>query len=156
MPPLREREGDVNLLLDHFLKTFCPRFGKRVKGFSSEVRDLLLNYAYPGNVRELRNIIEYATNICQSESIAKDHLPAYLTEAKITGREGDGMEPHGIFPAKGVDREKTSGVNWAAIERQLIVDTLVKVKGHRSRAAEILGWGRSTLWRKMKQYGLES
>ena len=61
-----------------------------------------------------------------------------------------------LFPVTHEDRGQTSGMNWAAIERQLIVDTLLKVNGRRSRAAEILGWGRSTLWRKMKQYGLES
>jgi len=156
LPPLKEREGDVNLLLDHFLKIFRARFVKRVKDFSPRVRHLLLNYAYPGNVRELRNIVEYATNICQSESIGAEHLPAYLTEARITGREDEELGSQVIFPAKGEVQAQTSGMNWAAIERQIIIDTLVKVNGRRSRAAEILGWGRSTLWRKMKQYGLES
>ena len=156
LPPLRERAEDISLLLDHFLKVFSARFGKIVKKFSPRVRHTLLNYAYPGNVRELRNIVEYAANICQSELIEMEHLPPYLEEGTITSHEDDVLETEVPFPAKRGAQEQTAGMNWAAIERQLIVDSLLKVNGHRSKAAEILGWGRTTLWRKMKQYGLES
>lgn len=156
LPPLREREGDIGLLLDHFLKIFSTQFGKKVNGFSQQVRHLLLNYGYPGNVRELRNIVEYATNFCQSELVGMEHMPAYLAEQRINGHKNDSLQAQALFPATHEAREQTSGTNWAAIERQLIVETLVKVNGRRSKAAEILGWGRSTLWRKMKQYGLES
>lgn len=156
MPPLREREGDIDLLLDHFLKIFSARFGKRIKGFSQQVRQLLLNYAYPGNVRELRNIVEYASNICQTELIVMEYLPAYLTDTSIESQDDLVLEPRAVSPLSNEDHKQTSGMNWADIERQLIVDTLIKVNGRRSKAAEILGWGRSTLWRKMKQYGLES
>jgi len=156
LPPLREREGDIDLLLNHFLKLFSARFGKRIQSFSQQVRQLLLNYAYPGNVRELRNIVEYATNICQTELIGMEHLPTYLTDVTTVNHEDEVPEAHAFLPISHEGLKKTSGMNWAAIERQLIVDTLVKVNGRRSKAAEILGWGRSTLWRKMKQYGLES
>ncbi|MBW1887096.1 MAG: sigma-54-dependent Fis family transcriptional regulator, partial [Deltaproteobacteria bacterium] len=156
LPPLREREGDIDLLLDHFLKIFFARFGKRVQGFSRQVKQLLLNYAYPGNVRELRNIVEYAANICQTELIGMEHLPGYLADVRIVNHEEEGLEAHTFVPVSHETCKQTSGMNWAAIERRLIIDTLVKVNGRRSRAADILGWGRTTLWRKMKQYGLES
>jgi DNA-binding NtrC family response regulator len=113
-----------------------------------------LHYPYPGNVRELRNIIEYAASFCSTDEIGMEHLPAYLFEEKgdveetvSESREGLRAEPNHRTPA--------AGLSWAAIERKLIVDTLLKVGGHKGRAAEILGWGRTTLWRKMKQYGLE-
>jgi len=156
LPPLREREGDIGLLLEHFLKVFSARFRKRVNGFSQQVRHLLLTYTYPGNVRELRNIVEYAINICQTELIGVEHLPAYLAETGMTGHENDGSETRALLQATDEAQGQTSGMNWAAIERQLIVGTLVKVNGRRGKAAEILGWGRTTLWRKMKQYGLEA
>lgn len=156
LPPLREREGDIGLLMDHFLKIFSARFGKSLKGFSQQARHLLLNYAYPGNVRELRNTVEYAINICQSELIGMEHLPAYLLEAKITSHEHSRLKAQDLLPGTREAREQTSEMSWAGIERQLILETLVKVNGRRSKAAEILGWGRTKLWRKMKQYGLES
>jgi len=156
LPPLRERGGDIDLLLDYFLKIFSARFGKRIRGFSQQVRQLLTNYAYPGNVRELRNMVEYAANICQTELIGMEHLPAYLADTSILNQDGEDLDSNSPLALSRETHKQTSGMNWADIERQLIVDTLVKVNGRRSKAAEILGWGRSTLWRKMKQYGLES
>ncbi|MFC1815555.1 sigma-54 interaction domain-containing protein [Thermodesulfobacteriota bacterium] len=156
LPPLREREGDIGLLLDHFLKTFSAKFGKKPKGLTQQARHFLLNYTYPGNVRELKNIIEYTTNICASELIGMDHLPVYISETGITGQGYDGLGSQAqLLPLKHEDQEEKSRMNWAAIERQLIIDTMIKANGHRSKTAQTLGWGRSTLWRKMKQYGLE-
>jgi PAS domain S-box-containing protein len=155
LPPLRERVGDIGLLLDHFLKIFSGRFEKKIGSFSQQAKRLLLDYAYPGNVRELKNIVEYASNICQNEAIGIEHLPAYLTNETVLGQAREGLES---APLRGSteSQNEVSGMDWAAIERRLIVDALVKVNGKRSKAAEVLGWGRSTLWRKMKQYGLES
>ena len=86
-----------------------------------------------------------------------DHLPVYLSETGMAGREYNGRGPQAqLLPLKYNERGEKSGMNWAAIERELIIDTMIKVNGHRSKAARILGWGRSTLWRKMKQYGLET
>jgi len=85
-----------------------------------------------------------------------EHLPAYLADKSILDHAEKGLAPTANFPESQGSHEEISGMNWADIERQLIVDTLVRVNGRRSKAAEILGWGRSTLWRKMKQYGLES
>ena len=157
LPPLRERGKDIDLLLDHFLKIYASRFGKRITGISEQVRLLLLHYGYPGNVRELKNIVEYATSICPLETIQTDHLPTYLlNEAKETIREDIGPEVHFPTPLSDDTEEQAKKLNWADIERRLIIDTLFKVNGRRSKAAEILGWGRTTLWRKMKQYGLAS
>jgi transcriptional regulator with PAS, ATPase and Fis domain len=154
MPPLRERGEDINLLLDHFFKLYIARFEKQIKGFSSSAHQFLLNYPYPGNVRELRNIIEYSASICSSDTIGMEHLPAYIFEEKSVYDENSYKAPARIkydYPLQ----NSSDGLNWAAIERQHIVETLLKVHGHKGKAAEILGWGRTTLWRKMKQYGLD-
>jgi DNA-binding NtrC family response regulator len=158
LPPLREREGDVGILLDHFLKIYSTRFGKNIKGFTPGVRQLLMNYSYPGNVRELRNIVEYATNICQADSIGIEHLPIYMNGEYEEGMAG--MEHVHADPADGGHGKEISGrvteMNWSEIEKKLIIETLLKVNGRKNKAADKLGWGRTTLWRKMKQYGLES
>ena len=158
IPPLREREGDISLLLDHFRTLYSSRFGKPIRGFSNHARQLLLSYAYPGNVRELRNIVEYAASICQSESITIEHLPRYLLDNDWQSGAGKSDESTPT-ESTGVRENATHGVasvgsSWAAVERQLILDALSRAHGRRGKAAELLGWARTTLWRKMKQHGL--
>lgn len=150
VPPLRERGDDVELLMDHFLKIFAARFGKKIKSFDDAARQILLGHPFPGNVRELRNVIEYATNVCQEEPLALDHLPAYLGQGGPLVRESDQTSLSVAAPGQ------MDGRSWADVERQMILDALVKAKGRRSQAAQLLGWCRSTLWRKMKQHELEA
>ncbi|MBN1831565.1 MAG: sigma 54-interacting transcriptional regulator [Deltaproteobacteria bacterium] len=156
LPPLREREEDINLLLDHFIKLFSTRFGKKVKDFSRQARHVVLNYAYPGNVRELRNIVEYATSICSSHMIGMEDLPTYLYHGTEMIGTKNGLKGRLSTPARPNSSLEKSTMSWASVERQLIIDALLKARGRRSRAAELIGWGRSTLWRKMKQYGIQS
>jgi len=159
IPALRDRDDDIRLLLDHFLNMLNSRFGKKISGFSKKALEILKTYAYPGNVRELQNIIEYAVNICQEREILPQHLPTYLTEPSVDTPEAasDGGVPTSPT-VSGVDTSKlqSEGRTWADVERRMIMDVLVKTGGRRNKAAEILGWGRSTLWRKMKQYGITS
>ena len=155
LPALRERGDDIRLLLDHFLHTYVSQFQKSVQGFSPKALQVLLDYSYPGNVRELKNIVEYALNICQEDLILPKHLPAYLTEPRPTYGEPAREEPSpSVLAVPLGDREES--LDWAAMERKMILEAMVKAKGRRSKAAELLGWGRSTLWRKMKQYGMDS
>jgi len=149
LPPVRERLEDKELLLDHFVRKFAATFGKQVQTFSEATHDLLLEYSYPGNVRELRNVVEYATNLCQEERVRRHHLPRYLLgETMPPAPRAAESEPAAV-------PEVGSEETWAEVERKLIIDALVRAKGRRGRAAEILGWGRSTLWRKMKRYGID-
>jgi transcriptional regulator with PAS, ATPase and Fis domain len=181
LPALRERKDDIQLLLDHFLQTFVSRFKKPIKGISPKALDILLTYAYPGNVRELKNIVEYASNVCQEIQILPEHLPAYLARPVSTfpsmedtnrgtildhtetlaGRpvaeDPASMERKMILEAiLGKTREeKKNNLEWPAIERKMIVDAIVKAQGSRSHAAAILGWSRSKLYRKMAHHGVE-
>ena len=156
LPPLHERKEDINTMLDHFLRMLSLKFKNRVRTFSQEAKELLLNYSYPGNVRELRNIVEYCVNVCEGESIEIVHLPAYLVEAtdiwpqdeqKFENDTKEESEPVAVF--------KLDYPNWRAAEKKMIFEAMIKAKGSRTRAAAILGWGRSTLWRKMKRLGIE-
>jgi transcriptional regulator with PAS, ATPase and Fis domain len=157
LPPLREREMDKRLLIDHFLTTFSGHFGKSIRGFTPQALNLLKAYDYPGNVRELRNIIEYAVNICQNAQIDASHLPAYITEKPAAPGGGPGNGDIGNTAPTQQPRAAASlpAESWQEKEKQLILDALVRSGGRRGRAAEILGWGRSTLWRKMKRHRIE-
>lgn len=160
LPPLREREGDIRFLLDYFLQDYANRLGKEVQTFSEAALGHLLSYSYPGNIRELRNIVEYCANVCRKRDIGKEDLPGYLLEyasepesaieSDSIPRRVDEME-RTIVEGEG---RQTNGETWPAIERKMILQALTVSKGNRSKAAAILGWGRTTLWRKMAQYGL--
>ena len=78
LPPLRERGEDINFLLAHYLKIFTAKFRKQVTGFADEAQSLLSSYDFPGNVRELRNMVEYAVMVCPGELILPEHLPTHL------------------------------------------------------------------------------
>ena len=157
IPPLRERGDDVMLLLDHFLSFYSSRHNKRIRGFSPEARMILVDYPYAGNVRELRNIIEYATTVCQGEQLSVEHLPAYLTVSRAHEPTAGRAAAAPLRPnAEPVRHRDVQDQNWESVERQLILDALVQSKGRRGKAAAVLGWSRGTLWRKMKQYEIGS
>jgi PAS domain S-box-containing protein len=160
LPPLREREGDIRFLLDYFLQDYATRLGKEIQTFSEAALQHLLHYPYPGNIRELRNIVEYCANVCRKSDIGKEDLPHYLFERapehlplnepgpilKTVRKEGK--------PAVAEQRPQAKVENWPALEREMILQALTASKGNRSKTAEILGWGRTTLWRKIIQHGL--
>lgn len=177
LPPLRDRGEDIEFLLNHFMGHFAARMKKTVRGCSGKALRTLLDYPFPGNVRELRNIAEYAVTLCHGETVMPAHLPAYLFQAKAearraererrAGRAGTFGQP-GAFDASGDPGEIQTSAQAASgeggehlarasvsdLERRLIADALQRTGNRRGEAAELLGWGRSTLWRKMKQYGM--
>lgn len=161
LPPLREREGDIRFLLDYFLQDYATRLGKEIQAFSDAALRHLLHYAYPGNIRELRNIVEYCANVCRKKNIGKEDLPAYLF-AQVPAAPSKTLAPDSIrrretageTAASAEDRQAASGDNWTEIEKRMILEALTASKGNRAKAAEKLGWGRTTLWRKIARYGL--
>ncbi|MDX9835647.1 MAG: sigma 54-interacting transcriptional regulator [Desulfobulbus sp.] len=154
LPPLRERDSDTRFLVNHFLRTFAARTSGQTRTFSFAALEVLMAYPFPGNIRELRNIVEYCVNICPEREIDVEHLPSSLLgRAPQPGAAAAEISR----PAEGVSPSQpnaTAAVDWLTIERELIVNTLTLTRGNRSRAAVILGWGRTTLWRKLKQHGL--
>jgi len=158
LPALRERDGDVRLLIDHFLQMFAASFSKGVKRLSAQALRLLNSYRYPGNVRELRNIIEYGVNICRGEVIEVEHLPPYVladagkaprAKGAAASRESGEKTAGGVVP-----EIPDNASSWSAIEKKQILTALMQTGGSRTGAAKALGWGRTTLWRKMKEYEL--
>lgn len=161
LPPLREREGDVQYLLDHFLQKYTQALGKTMVGFAPAALEYLLDYTYPGNVRELSNIVEYAVNVGKKKKVNREHLPQYIQErqndASFFLQPADQAKdklPGGQVEHKEDLTERKGRQSWDDIERQLIIDTLTEKKGNKTKTAETLGWGRMKLWRKMQKYEL--
>lgn len=160
MPPLRERGDDVLLLIDHFVRIFSGRLGKSINSFTKETVEILMHYHYPGNVRELRNIVEYAANICQGDKITPEDLPANFpsyedpscsispTNTKQTNSPSHGNTLHSEKDDLFIE------ASWSEIEKKKILRALTDTAGNRGNAAKKLGWSRSTLWRKINQYEL--
>lgn len=156
VPPLREREGDVRLLVDHFTRQFSEALGRPIQGVSPEALAALNTYPYPGNVRELRNIVEYAVNLCRGQHIALDDLPPYIFSPEESTIPDKKEQPSAATAAPPKPEARTTPMlmGWAEVEKEDIVNALRQTGGNRSEAAAIMGWGRTTLWRKMKKYGL--
>jgi PAS domain S-box-containing protein len=136
LPPLRERPEDIPLLVDHFLGKYSKRTGRRIHRVSPAAMSCLKRYSFPGNVRELENAIEHAFVMCEDDEIHVHCLPQTVTSEAVAGTD------HAPAP------EET--------ERALIEDTLRRHFGNRGRAARELGMHRSTLWRKMRLYGIDA
>lgn len=140
LPLLRERREDIPLLIDAFVQKFNAKMGKQVNGLSDEVLRLLLRYDYPGNVRELENIIEHAFVLCRGDRIDIDCLPK-----ELTGIQEKISPPLSVQGERPIERA----------EAEIIEKTLRKYDGNRLKTASELGMDRTTLWRKMKKYGLK-
>lgn len=158
LPPLRDRQGDIRLLLEHFLSTLSTQLGRERLELSPDALKVLLAYTYPGNVRELRNIMEYAINICTKKSITARHLPSYLTEpGQASGIDIPASSPQPFLSNAGNwgGEAPVRDRNWSETEKQMILQALMRTGGRKSKAAGALGWSRSTLWRKMKRLGIQ-
>ncbi len=135
LPPLRERKDDIPLLIQYFLKKYNNFFGKKINGIAQNALKCLLKYPYPGNVRELENIIERAVALAEGCEISIEDLPQDISEFEIMAEEE--------IPFSIAEQEKQH------IQRAL------EVTGYnKTAAAKLLGLSRTTLWRKLKKYGL--
>jgi DNA-binding NtrC family response regulator len=145
LPPLRERRPDILPLARHFLDSFNREFKTSFRGFSPEVEDLMAKYDWPGNIRELRNVIERAIILSAGDEIGIDALPWKLKgEKKKAGKAGEpGVV---ILPEAGIDIDD--------VERELIVQALEKTSQNQTQAARLLGLTRDALRYRMKKYDL--
>jgi len=153
LPPLRERVSDIPALAAHFLASRAREIGKEIIGFTDEAMHVLVGYAYPGNVRELENIIERAVVLTRAPRIAVEDLPSHVTEPSPPRRSGGAA---GDSPWR-VDRWTPMSLARALEEpeRQIILAALEANNWNRQRTADDLQINRTTLYKKIKQYGLE-
>jgi transcriptional regulator with PAS, ATPase and Fis domain len=136
LPPLRERREDIPLLARHFLIKFGKGLKKNITGVSEESLKFLLNYSWPGNVRELENVIQRAITLTRREIILPEDLPNAVVQ-----KEDENVIQKGLREKYTVDQ----------LEREYIKKVLVETGGNKSKAAEILGLDRKTLYRKLQE-----
>jgi len=139
MPTLRERPEDIHLLIEYFIETFGKRFAKEITQVSQDAMDLLTDYPWPGNVRQLKHAIEYASINCKGRIIEARHLPEAI-------RQKSQVLADKIMKTENPLQE---------IEKEVIIDTLRRNKSNRGKTAKALKISRATLWRKMQKYNIK-
>jgi len=140
LPPLRDRSEDIPLLIETFIKQLNVKSGKDIKGVSPEVMARFMRHPWPGNIRELKSALEYAFVIAESGVIEDHHLPITLSP-QVT-------EQGGRLPTEASDGEHRSA------EEAELIEALRASKGNKTRAAEILGVHRMTVFNRIRKYGL--
>lgn len=139
LPPLNRRREDIPLLVNHFIQKFNAIKAKDIKGISENALKILMQYNFPGNIRELENVVEYAFVLCRGDMIKTRHLSREI----LNGRE--------IHSDRAVESPPS---HLHTAEKRAIVEALQRHHHHRGRTAAYLGINKSTLWRKMKKYGM--
>ncbi len=141
LPKIKDRREDLPLLISHILRRLSTTHDNRRVGLSEETLEILLNYDYPGNVRELENVLEHALIVCTDNVIQRTHLPDYIHN-RLASFPTCRMPDAAYSPDAGND------------DRQQIIQCLQQHQGNRNKTARTLGINRTTLWRKMKRYGI--
>ncbi len=136
LPPLRRRREDIPLIIQHFISKFNRDLKKKTSGISEDALKILLNYLWPGNVRELENVIQRAITLSQQEVILPEDLPIPMTQ-----EEDENLFEKALQEEYSVDQ----------LEKEYIRKVLIKVGGNKSKAAQILGLDRKTLYRKIEE-----
>ncbi len=148
VPPLRERRDDLPLLAAHFLNRYCLQMRKEIRGLTPEALEELSAYSFPGNIRELQNIIERAVTFCHGSHLDVEHLPTRIRQpADVSLKNPAASSP--APTAAGLLQEHDVLPPLAEIEKQYINHVLDKVGGNKRRAAAILGISRRTLYRHL-------
>ncbi|XJZ28739.1 sigma-54-dependent transcriptional regulator [Bacillota bacterium Lsc_1132] len=150
VPPLRERKEDLPLLIDYFVKKYCQEMKRSLISFSAEARHFLLEYPYPGNVRELGNIIEYVVALSTHDEITEEDLPVYVRRQNshfLHGKQSIAQENYIQIPI---------GLPLKEIEQKVILATLDHWNGHRQKTANILQISERSLRDKIKLYSINA
>jgi two-component system response regulator HydG len=140
VPSLRDRREDIPLLVNFFLKRYAKKNHRNLKGFTPKAMDLLMRYDWPGNIRELENVVERSVIMVRGDFITPDEFPGVLKS----------LDPE----YEQISAEMLSGKSLKEMEKAMIMRTLQETDGNRTHAAEILGISRRTLQLKLKEYGV--
>jgi two-component system, NtrC family, response regulator AtoC len=147
--PLREHKEDIPALLEHFIQYYNQKFRKNIHGLTKEADELLMDYDWPGNIRELKNAIERVMILAEGNRVAAKHLPIRIAE------KGAAPVPGGEESADGSIKLPPAGISLYDIERDLIRQALDQARGNKTTAAKLLQITRDTLRYKVKKYNLE-
>jgi DNA-binding NtrC family response regulator len=154
LPALRERSEDIPLLVRHFIEKFNTRLKKQVRGVEAETERLLVSHPWPGNIRELENVIERAVLFCDKESIAPEHLPPEVRERDALPRQTHPSSPSFTEPSAADGLKEQVKAAMSRLERELILKALEQTHSNVTHAARLLKISRKGLQLKMKELGL--
>jgi DNA-binding NtrC family response regulator len=140
LPPLRERREDIPLLVRHYVAHYAEQLKKPVPEVAEDVQTILMRHDWPGNIRQMMNVVQSMVVIAEGDKIEPRHLPAEV-------RDAGGGEVSQL--------SDTGGMSLDQIEKKAIRDALRVTAGNREQAAQMLGIGERTLYRKLKEYGLK-
>jgi transcriptional regulator with GAF, ATPase, and Fis domain len=147
LPPLRERKDDIGLLISHFIAKFNKQTNKGIVGLNSEAAITMMDYCWPGNIRELENAIEHAFVTCREKEIGIFDLPLEIRHVELRATtclpSGSPMPTGGEYAGK-----------KQTLTKEYLEGVLEKYHGNRNETAKALGIDRTTLWRRMKQWGI--
>ncbi len=144
LPPLRDRKEDIPLLIDHFLQIYNEKNNRNLKGFHPRALDAMMRYSWPGNIRELENVVERAVILTMDEYVSFSELPESISGESASTIPATSRV--GIAP----------GMTIRELEKELILVTLDHNDGNRTRSAGFLGITRRTLQNKLKEYGIDA
>lgn len=142
-PPLRQRKDDITLIIQHFITLQVQKTRKNILGFAPETMRLMVKYDWPGNIRELRNAIEYAFVLARGKSIQPEHLPEKII---------------GYAPGQNLNRDRIVAVDHVvsgSTEKKELLDALQAADGNQTKAAQILSVSRVTVWKRIKKYQIK-
>jgi DNA-binding NtrC family response regulator len=154
--PLRERPDDIDALARGMVARLAEKLGKNLSSISAEALQVLRTYSWPGNIRQLENVLQQAVLICRGSELQVQHLPTcILPRAEPTTSDSKGWSPTEKSPSQGLASDEARLTHRVStVEREIINEALVQAGHSRSRAASRLGISRVTLYKKMKKYGL--
>lgn len=140
LPPLRKRKADIPLLISAFIRQLGKKTGKSIRGLSKSAMELFMDHPWPGNIRELKNAIEYAFVVTEGPSIGLDHLPRSMGASGVGGHPVSGG---------------TAGETPVSGEKEALIRALREANGNQTKAAELLNVTRVTVWHRMKKHGVD-
>ncbi len=149
VPPLRERKTDITLLASHFIRSMSRILGKNIEGIEEDAKEILSQYNWPGNIRELENVIERAVNLTSRTTIGKSELPPSIIQA-VQASDSPTQSEQSAVSGSGNNSEDSAGNR----SYQLLVEALAAERGNVSRTSERLGIPKRTLYRRIKRYNI--
>lgn len=167
LPSLRERPDDIPLLAEHFLRSACKEFARDVEGFTSSAMNTMMSHTWPGNIRELENVIQRAVLLTKSRNVDSEALPRSVLSATSSNMQTSTEKSNSICMVQPSQVQESVANHAAAItrtlsealegpERQIILEVLKANDWNRNVTADRLGINRTTLYKKMKKLGIES
>ncbi|RXT02797.1 sigma-54 dependent transcriptional regulator [Ammoniphilus sp. CFH 90114] len=158
LPPLRERQEDIDLLITFFIKKYCSKMNRPLKSLSGQAKDMLMNYDYPGNIRQLSNILEYAVALSKGQVIQPSDLPLLIDQRQPDHQQSKSViqEDEASHNSTQSDRvEIPLGSSMKDVEKKMIEMTLKFCKGNRTQTSHILGMTDKSLRTKIKLYEID-